>query len=84
MSYYSFKDEETGKEHGSFEVFFQTEAECTIFTKHWREEGNRDPEEEFPYTEGWYWWSCFPGCIPDSDAYGPFATEEEAVKGANE
>ena len=31
---------------------------------------------------GWYWWSCFPGCIPDSDPYGPFLTEAEAIADA--
>ena len=28
---------------------------------------------------GWYWWPCFPGCIPDGEAVGPFKTEREAV-----
>ena len=28
---------------------------------------------------GWYWWACFPGCLPDSDAHGPFQTEQEAT-----
>ena len=31
---------------------------------------------------GWYWWTCSPGCMPDSDASGPFATEEEANEDA--
>jgi hypothetical protein len=32
------------------------------------------------FTEsGWYWWFCFPGCMPDGDAVGPFKTEKEAV-----
>ena len=31
-----------------------------------------------PNAPGWYWWSCQPGCIPDSDFFGPFETEEEA------
>ena len=35
-----------------------------------------------PYEPGWYYWSCFPGCMPDSDPFGPFATEEEAVEDA--
>lgn len=34
--------------------------------------------------EGWYWWSCFPGCLPDSDPIGPFATEAEALADARE
>jgi len=31
---------------------------------------------------GFYWWSCFPGCLPDGEPIGPFETEEEAVKDA--
>ena len=34
--------------------------------------------------EGWYWWACFPGCLPDGDPYGPFATEAEALADAQE
>ncbi len=33
---------------------------------------------------GWYWWSCFPGCLPDGEANGPFATEQEATDDAQE
>jgi hypothetical protein len=33
---------------------------------------------------GWYWWSCFPGCLPDSEPFGPFATEAEALADAQE
>jgi len=32
--------------------------------------------------EGWYWWSCFPGCLPDGDASGPFDTEADALADA--
>ena len=28
---------------------------------------------------GFYWWHCFPGCLPDGDPVGPFETEAEAV-----
>lgn len=31
---------------------------------------------------GWYWWTCTPGCLPDSDASGPFATMDEALADA--
>lgn len=27
---------------------------------------------------GWYWWACFPGCLPDGEANGPFASSIEA------
>lgn len=30
-------------------------------------------------TSGWYYWSCMPGCLPDSEANGPFCSEELAV-----
>jgi hypothetical protein len=28
---------------------------------------------------GWYWWTCLPGCLPDSEAMGPFKSELEAA-----
>lgn len=33
---------------------------------------------------GWYWQSCFPGCLPDGDPNGPFATEAKALEDARE
>lgn len=33
---------------------------------------------------GWYWWSCFPGCLPDSDPCGPFASSTQARRDADE
>jgi len=34
------------------------------------------------YGSGYYWRYCFPGCMPDSDPFGPFKTADEAVKDA--
>ena len=31
---------------------------------------------------GFYWWTCSPGCMPDSEAIGPFETELEAIDDA--
>ena len=31
---------------------------------------------------GWYWQACFPGCLPDSEPIGPFATQAEALADA--
>lgn len=31
---------------------------------------------------GFYWWACSPGCLPDSEATGPFGTELEAIEDA--
>lgn len=33
---------------------------------------------------GWYWWTCMPGCTPDSEPQGPFNSEEEAHEDAKE
>lgn len=33
---------------------------------------------------GWYWQSCFPGCLPDGESNGPFATEAEAADDARD
>lgn len=33
-------------------------------------------------TVGWYYWSCFPGCLPDSDAFGPFGSDLAALRDA--
>ena len=33
---------------------------------------------------GWYWWACFPGCMPDSDPIGPFQTEADALADAQD
>ena len=30
----------------------------------------------------WYYWFCFPGCLPDGDPVGPFASQEEALADA--
>jgi hypothetical protein len=42
------------------------------------------PDKESGATGGWFWWSCFPGCLPDSSAFGPFKTRAEALADARE
>lgn len=39
-------------------------------------------EDGEPLDAGFYYWYCFPGCLPDSDPIGPFDTEEEAIEDA--
>jgi hypothetical protein len=36
----------------------------------------------FGASPGFYWWECYPGCLPDSDAFGPFTTSYRALKDA--
>lgn len=31
---------------------------------------------------GWYYWFCFPGCLPDSEPIGPFETRADALEDA--
>ena len=40
--------------------------------------------DEEGITGGWFYWYCFPGCMPDSEAVGPFATHAEALADAQD
>jgi hypothetical protein len=40
--------------------------------------------EECGITGGWFYWYCFPGCLPDSDPVGPFASADEARQAAQD
>lgn len=33
---------------------------------------------------GWFYWICFPGCLPDSPAIGPFESWRAAQRAAQE
>jgi len=45
-------------------------------------EYDEEREAEAEALAGFYWWTCCPGCLPDSEALGPFETEEEANEDA--
>ena len=38
--------------------------------------------EEQCITGGWFWQSCFPGCLPDSEPNGPFDSYAAALDDA--
>jgi hypothetical protein len=59
---------EDGEPYGSYEVF-----QVTSF-----------PQDLGPTIFEWFWHPCFPGCIPDGEANGPFETEIEARKDADD
>lgn len=40
--------------------------------------------EEQGISGGWFYWYCFPGCLPDSEAIGPFASYQEAKAAAQD
>ena len=48
--------------HGSFEVFYENGEDAAMFRTQ----------------QGWYWWACWPGYLPDGEASGPFKTAEQA------
>lgn len=75
-AYHSFQNDD-GEEYGSFEVFHH-DGERVADGDCWANEDG----ENLP--AGWYWWACFPGCLPDGDPVGPFDTEEEALADARE
>lgn len=56
----------------------------------WHDEGDYAEEEMWqdgdgePMPSGYYYWGCFPGCMPEGDPVGPFGTEEEALAEAQE
>ena len=36
------------------------------------------------FAAGWYWWTCLPGCMPDSSPFGPYETEAAAIEAAQD
>jgi hypothetical protein len=48
------------------------------------EAGDWFDEKDEPCAAGWYWRACFPGCIPDSEPFGPFESEAGAIADAQE
>ena len=40
--------------------------------------------EEAGIEGGWFYWYCFPGCLPDSEASGPYNSYNEALAAARE
>lgn len=66
--YFPFKGENGWAGAGSGEVFEVTKAN----------------QKDFALEPGWYWWPCYPGCLPDGDAVGPFKTSQQAVDDAQQ
>ena len=56
--------------------------DCEVFYHDGRDDMTDDDGE--PFAAGWYWWACSPGCLPDGDPCGPFDTEQDAEKDAQD
>lgn len=70
--FHQFHSEETQEPYGSFEIFWGDKAK------------DDDGELIWPNGEGWYWWACHPGCMPDGEVSGPFASSRQALEDADE
>lgn len=82
--YHLFKDHE-GNEHGSFQVFWRDQQDdMDGMDDEENMDGTDDEEDHDPLPSGWYWWACFPGCMPDGDPSGPFDTSTDAYNDAQE
>ena len=44
--------------------------------------GSFEVFEENACSNKWYWWPCFPGCLPDGEPIGPFDSEQQATTDA--
>ena len=60
------------------EVVHRDESENTSDTVFFNE------DDQQPYGTGWYWWTCLPGCMPDSSPFGPYPTEAAAIAAAQD
>ena len=77
----------SGQEYGSVEVFEVNQGNVLDFAidqfgKTYY--GSVDTDLKPSEITGYYWQSCFPGCLPDSDPIGPFTTESDAIADATE
>lgn len=67
--YVSIKDD-NGHTHWPVEVF--------------RHDGVPVTQDYESMPAGWYWWTCFPGCLPEGDPHGPFKSRVAAAADAEE
>ena len=73
--FHQFHAPETQEPFGGFEIFWVPLSAATVY----------DYDEDTDLGEpGWYWWSCLPGCLPDSERVGPFGSSRAAHKDADE
>lgn len=67
--YHQFHAEETQEAYGSFEIFWN--------------DGSIRGGDQSNAAPGWYWHACTPGCLPDGNATGPFASSRQAHEDAD-
>ena len=60
-----------------------------VFKSKYSETENKYGETELDLNSNetgpaWFYWFCLPGCMPDSEPFGPFETETDALEDALE
>ena len=95
MSQHYSQPEREDDEHAlpDLEVFYRTQRACIADGDIWNPEDcdqtnaacyyNGSGDCQVHQLAGWYYWYCFPGCLPDSDPVGPFKSEAEALADAH-
>lgn len=67
----------------SYQEFLQADPGTWMYN-YMYEDGGLSNVQRASDLKGWYWWCCFPGCLPDGDPVGPFCTEDAALTDARE
>jgi len=65
------------------EVFYLSQSEIEDLAQDYAYDKRRARHAAGP-EEGWYFWPCFPGCMPDSDPMGPYDSEQAAIDASRE
>jgi hypothetical protein len=95
VSYYQFSNS-YGETYGSCEVFQWDRFDCEDAGIIQRDSESATGWVSFDFGmggtvrenadptlwEGWYWQACFPGCLPDGDPMGPYASEADCMEAA--
>ena len=70
--------------HSAYEGYHQFLGGIGSFEVFWNDGALESDVEGEPMPTGWYWWPCFPGCMPDSDPSGPFTSSHAAWRDARD
>lgn len=62
---------ETSVDNAAGEVFYVDRR----MKRDWND--NREPDSN-TYLVGWYYWCCFPGCLPEGQPIGPYKSRYAA------
>lgn len=79
--FYMAHDEFLAADPHSWPRVMLANATCDSWADESSESARRDAAKSLA---GWYWHSCFPGCLPDGEPNGPFDSAEAAETDAQD